>query len=472
MAFIISSSPHINSKETTSKIMFSVFFALIPAGIWGILKFGVYSAVVIFTSVLSCVLFEFISQRYIFKTKIRILDGSSILIGLLMAYCLPTSVKIWQIFIGSFFAIVLAKESFGGTGYNIFNPALIGMAVIRILFPADMVGVQVDGITQATPLGIMKWNVDMQLAGFTDLFIGNIQGSIGEVSKLLLILGAVYLFLKRIISWHIPAMYISTVFILSAIFKQNPISQILSGGLILGAFFMATDYVTSPIFARGKIIFGIGCGLLTFSLRKFGIFTESVGYSILIMNLSVPLLDGFNFKKDFMAMKINIKKYVYIFFLVSGILYIATNLFSFKKIHISKPPDKSIIFKEVLPMAADFIERENYTEGLDENKRIIGYILIIKTEGYSGQIDAIFGVDNKFKITGIKIISQNETPGVGSRIEEKDFLNQFTGKLTEECVIKEDGGKIDAVTSATISSRAITDAIREKMAIFLKHVKR
>ena len=214
MAFIISSSPHINSKETTSKIMFSVFFALIPAGIWGILKFGVYSAVVIFTSVLSCVLFEFISQRYIFKTKIRILDGSSILIGLLMAYCLPTSVKIWQIFIGSFFAIVLAKESFGGTGYNIFNPALIGMAVIRILFPADMVGVQVDGITQATPLGIMKWNVDMQLAGFTDLFIGNIQGSIGEVSKLLLILGAVYLFLKRIISWHIPAMYISTVFIL------------------------------------------------------------------------------------------------------------------------------------------------------------------------------------------------------------------------------------------------------------------
>jgi len=293
MKFTISPAPHIKSETTTKKIMLSVFLALIPSGIWGIYKFGVHSGYVILASVLSCVLFEFISQKYIFKTKVKITDGSAALTGLLMAYCLPPDIVLWQVCVGSFFAIFIAKECFGGIGFNIFNPALVGRAVLLSSFPTAMTKWQIDGITSATPLGILKEKLAEVLPTSANLFFGNIPGSIGEVSKVLLLLGALFLFWRKIISWHIPLTFVLTVAVLSIFFKQSPVLQILSGGVILGAFFMATDYVSSPLFPKGKIIFGVGCGILTVLIRNLGSYPEGVCYSILIMNILVPLIDKF-----------------------------------------------------------------------------------------------------------------------------------------------------------------------------------
>ncbi|MFH0947902.1 MAG: RnfABCDGE type electron transport complex subunit D [Elusimicrobiota bacterium] len=293
MKFTISPAPHIKSETTTTKIMLSVFLALIPSALWGVYKFGVHSGYVILTSILSCVLFEFISQKFIFRTKNKISDGSAALTGLLMAYCLPPDIALWQVCIGSFFAIFIAKECFGGIGFNIFNPALVGRAVLLSSFPTVMTTWQIDGITSATPLGILKEKLAEQLPSYTDLFFGNIPGSIGEVSKILLLLGAIYLFYRRIISWYVPITFVLTVAVLSILFKQSPVFQILSGGVILGAFFMVTDYATSPLFKRGKIIFGFGCGLLTVLIRNLGAYPEGVCYSILIMNILVPIIDKF-----------------------------------------------------------------------------------------------------------------------------------------------------------------------------------
>lgn len=303
MKFIISPAPHIKSQQTTKKIMLSVFLALMPSGIWGVYKFGVHSGYVILTAVLSCVFFEFVSQKYIFKTKVKVSDGSAALTGLLLAYCLPPDIALWQVCIGSFFAIFIAKECFGGIGFNIFNPALVGRAVLLSSFPTAMTKWQIDGVTSATPLGILKEKLAQQLPSHMDLFVGNIPGSIGEGAKILLLFGAIFLFYRRLISWHIPLTFVLTVIVLSVFFRQDPVFQVLSGGVILGAFFMATDYVTSPLFSKGKIIFGFGCGLLTVLIRNLGSYPEGVCYSILIMNILVPLIDKFTKPKIFGAKK-------------------------------------------------------------------------------------------------------------------------------------------------------------------------
>jgi len=307
MKLTISPAPHIKSCETTSSIMTAVIFALLPAGVWGVVKFGIHSLYVILVSVAGCVFFEYVSQKYIFKKKVnpaspemslrkggvKIGDRSAVLTGLLMAYCLAPDIPLWQVLVGSFFAIFIAKECFGGIGFNIFNPALVGRAVLLASFPTVMTTWQIDGITCATPLGILKEKLAVTMPSNIDLFLGNIPGSIGEISKLFLIIGAAYLFIRKIISWHIPLTYILTVLIVSIFFKQDPVFQILSGGVILGAFFMATDYVTSPLYFKGKIIFGFGCGLLTVLIRNLGSYPEGVCYAILIMNILSPLLDRY-----------------------------------------------------------------------------------------------------------------------------------------------------------------------------------
>ena len=295
MKLTFSPSPHLKSGETTSKIMFSVILALLPAGFWGVYKFGIQAAWVVVTAVVSCVAIEFITQKFIFKTEVRVHDGSAALTGLLMSLSLPPGLPLWEVIIGSFAAIFIVKECFGGLGFNIFNPALIGRGVLLASFPIDMTHKwQVDGITQATPLALVKEKITgAQLPSHQDLFFGNIPGSIGEVSKLLLLLGAIYLFSRRIISWQIPLTYLATVFVLSIPFGQDLLWPVLTGGLILGAFFMATDYVTSPMTNKGKIIFGFGCGLLTVLIRKFAAYPEGVCYAILMMNILVPLIDRF-----------------------------------------------------------------------------------------------------------------------------------------------------------------------------------
>jgi len=297
-------SPHIHSSETTTRIMWSVFIALLPAAIGSIYFFGPDALKVILVCILSCYIGEVVSHL-VFHRRLKPLDGSEAVTGLLLAFVLPPSIPLWMAGIGGFLAIFLVKELFGGIGFNIFNPALAARSILTVSFPLEMtqfvapLSYRVDTITTATPLGIMKEGLGGSLPSLWDMFIGNRAGCIGETSILLLIIGAIFLLWRRVITWHIPISYILTVAILTSLTGQNPLFHILAGGLVLGAFFMATDYVTSPITSKGKIIFGIGCGIITFLIRFKGSYPEGVAYSIIFMNMFVPLIDKYTLPKKF-----------------------------------------------------------------------------------------------------------------------------------------------------------------------------
>lgn len=308
----VSIAPHIYSKVSTKRIMWAVTLSLIPAGAAGAFIFGFCALYVIIASVLSAVVTEW-AILAVRKKEIEISDGSAVLTGLLLAYNLPPQVPLWIPVAGSFFAIAIGKQVFGGLGHNIFNPALVGRAFLMVSWPVYMTTWQnprwkVDAVTSATPLYLLKHNHAelLQNTTYLDLFLGNRGGCIGEVCIAALLIGAAYLLWKKYISWHIPLTYIGVVALLSwvfnglyGLFQGAALFFVLSGGLILGAFFMATDYVTSPLSARGKIIFGMACGLLTFIIRKFSGYPEGVSYAILIMNAFVPIIDKFTHPKWF-----------------------------------------------------------------------------------------------------------------------------------------------------------------------------
>jgi electron transport complex protein RnfD len=243
------------------------------------------------------------------KKEIRIYDGSAIVTGILFSFVLPPRIPLWIVALGGFLAIFLVKELFGGIGFNIFNPALTARAILLASYPVEMTkfinvfDYRIDAITSPTPLFIMKENINQPLPSLWQMFLGNHPGCIGETSTILLLLGAIFLLSKKVITWHIPVSYILTVTILSLIFKEKVFYQIMGGGLILGAFFMATDYVTSPITRKGKIIFGIGCGIITFLIRKAGGYPEGVCYSILFMNMLVPVINRYTVPKKFGSKK-------------------------------------------------------------------------------------------------------------------------------------------------------------------------
>ncbi|MCK4244386.1 MAG: RnfABCDGE type electron transport complex subunit D [Candidatus Omnitrophica bacterium] len=299
--FSLAISPHISSGETTAKIMWSVIIALLPASFAGIYLFGIHTFYIILTGVIAAIstegLFQFVTRR-----KIRIFDGSAVVTGMLLALILPPAVPLWIPALGSFFAIFLAKELFGGLGHNIFNPALAGRAILLASFPLMMTSwvSPFDAISCATPLAIVKDNlISTPLPSYFNLFVGTRAGCLGETSVLALLAGSIFLFLRRIISWQIPVTFIATVGLFSFCSGKDPLLQILSGGLILGAFFMATDYTTSPITKKGQIIFGLGCGAITSLIRFWGGYPEGVCYAILFMNCLVPLIDKHTLPKRF-----------------------------------------------------------------------------------------------------------------------------------------------------------------------------
>lgn len=300
---IVSPPPHLHKKgESVSRIMWTVTASLIPAGAAAVFIFGLNALGVIILGVISAVISEAVLQLFT-KNKVAILDGSAVLTGLLLAYNLPPNVPFWLPIAGSFFSIAIAKLAFGGLGQNIFNPALAGRVFLMASWPKYMTTftapMNYDAITQATPLAILKEGKLLEHISYWDLFLGKRGGCIGEVCILALLIGAAFLLFKGYISWHIPASYIFTVGIFTYIFGQKSLFSgdwlfhILSGGLILGAFFMATDYVTSPLTRKGHIIFGIGCGLLTAIIRLWGGYPEGVSYAILMMNAATPLIDRY-----------------------------------------------------------------------------------------------------------------------------------------------------------------------------------
>ncbi len=319
MTFTVSSSPHIRSKRTTQNIMADVIIALIPALLAGIVFFGIRALFMTLFSVFFCVLFEYIWQK-VCKKNITTGDLSAVVTGILLSFSLPVTAPFWIIILGAFFSIIIVKQFFGGIGCNFLNPALAGRAFLLASWPVIMTkyvspfttgfSVSADIVTSATPLAILKSGVYSYIPSLNNMFLGNIGGSIGETSALALIIGGIYLVVRKVISLRIPVSYIGTVAALSFIFGYNGLSQadsmlysILGGSLLLGAIFMATDYVTSPVTPKGQIVMGIGCGILTFFIRKLGAYPEGVTYAILLMNIATPLIDKYIQPKRFGSSK-------------------------------------------------------------------------------------------------------------------------------------------------------------------------
>lgn len=314
--YILSSSPHAHAKCSVSRIMLDVIIALIPATAAGIWLFGLPAVWLIATCISTCLVTESVC-RLAMKRDNSIGDLSAVLTGLLLALNLPPELPLWMAAVGSVFAITIAKQAFGGLGYNPFNPALAARAFMLISFTGAMTtwcypsghsavaaatgATPVDAVTCATPLALIKKGDVAQLSALRDLLFGNIGGCIGETCAIALLVGAAYLLVRRVITWHIPVSFLATMFIF-AMCKGGgvpPVFHLLSGGAILGACFMATDYVTSPITAKGKIAFGIGCGILTMCIRSGGGYPEGVSFAILIMNAVTPLINRFTQPKPF-----------------------------------------------------------------------------------------------------------------------------------------------------------------------------
>ncbi len=313
----ISSSPHVREKSSTKSIMWDVFLALMPAAIFGIYNFSIKAksinaVLLIIVCIATCVLTEYIWEKCM-KLPLTVSDGSAALTGLLLALNLSSTFPVWMAIIGSVFAILVVKQLFGGIGQNFMNPALGARCFLMVSFAGQMTSFTYDGVTGATPLAIIKTGkVPEGLAkpGLLDMFLGNIGGTIGETSALALLIGAAYLLCRKVITWKIPVTYIATFAIFFLIFGTNMagvdsmsgevlLQELCGGGLILGAFFMATDYVTSPITPTGQIVFGIILGLLTGIFRVFGASAEGVSYAIIISNLLVPLIERYTIPTPF-----------------------------------------------------------------------------------------------------------------------------------------------------------------------------
>ena len=319
--FIVSLSPHVHSGDSVRKNMYGVLIALIPAFIASLIFFGLGALIVTATSVAACVFFEWAIVKFLMKKDTcTVCDGSAIITGVLLAFNLPSNLPIWIIIIGALFAIGVGKMSFGGLGNNPFNPALLGRVFLLLSFPVQMTTWPVigqltsytDATTAATPLGLLSKAIGgdttalQQMPEVWQLFVGSNGGCIGEVSVIALLIGLVYMLWKKIISWHIPISIIVTVFVFGYIMHwadpvkyANGFIQLFTGGLMLGAIFMATDYATSPMSHKGMLIYGVCIGLLTVIIRLFGAYPEGMSFAILIMNAFTPLINNYCKPKRF-----------------------------------------------------------------------------------------------------------------------------------------------------------------------------
>lgn len=318
---IVSLSPHVHGGDSVQRNMYGVCVALIPTLLASLIFFGLGAAIVLATSVLSCVFFEWAISRFLLhKEQLTITDGSAVLTGLLLGFNLPSNLPVWIIIIGALVAIGVGKMTFGGLGCNPFNPALVGRVFLLISFPVQMttwplpgqLTSYLDAQTGATPLAVMKEAVKTgdtsvleKLPNAFDMLLGQMGGSLGEVSALAILIGLVYMLMRKIITWHIPVSILFTVLVLSGLLHlynpayADPVNTLLSGGLLLGACFMATDYVTSPMTPRGQIIYGIGIGAITVIIRTFGAYPEGMSFAILIMNAFTPLINTYNKPKRY-----------------------------------------------------------------------------------------------------------------------------------------------------------------------------
>lgn len=292
----VTGSPHVSASRSTRRVMIDVILALLPALVVGIWIFGLRSALVVAVTIAACVLTEYTCARFMFRRRDCLGDCTAIVTGLLLGMTLPSSLPLPMAFAGGVFAIGIGKMAFGGTGQNIFNPALVGRVFLLISFPVEMttwpMPMSPDGLTGATVLSAMKESgVDAASIDIAQMALGNMGGSLGEVGAIALITGGLYLLLRRVIRFIIPVAIIASIAIADIVTGNNLALELLSGGLLLGAIFMATDYVTSPMTAKGMAIYGIAIGLITFVIRHYGSYPEGISFAILIMNGCTPLIN-------------------------------------------------------------------------------------------------------------------------------------------------------------------------------------
>lgn len=313
---IVSPSPHVQSSQSTASIMRDVVIALIPALVVSVVVFGLNVLFVTALSVASCVLFEYLIQKFVVKGACTICNWSAVVTGVLLAFNLPATIPWWIVVIGAFVAIAVAKMTFGGLGKNPFNPALVGRVFLLIAYPVQMTtfpaveNPALDALSGATPLAAVKFGADAGIVPVENLLLGMMPGSLGEVAAFALLAGFVYLLVRKVISWHIPVTVLGTMAVFAfvvaltrggdaALMWQFPLFHILAGGAMLGAIFMATDYATSPMTVKGQVIFAVGIGVITMCIRLWGAYPEGMSFAILIMNACVPLINKYVKPKRF-----------------------------------------------------------------------------------------------------------------------------------------------------------------------------
>lgn len=474
---IVSPSPHIRSGNSTQKIMLDVIIALVPAMIASVVIFGPRAALITAVCVGSCVLLEYLC-RLIMKREQTISDLSAVVTGILLAMNLPVTIPLWVAIFGCFIAIVVAKQLFGGIGQNFANPAIAARVILLASFsgymtaytvPFDHAGV--DAVLGATPLAQLASGGEVPT--LLQMFLGDKGGCIGEVSCAALLLGGIYLVIRKVIHPITPLVFIGTVFLGSFLLGQDPLYQILSGGLFIGAIFMATDYATSPVTRSGKAIFAFGCGLITILIRFYGGYPEGVSFAILLMNILTPQIDKFTRKIPLGAKlenpkKLKIKRVV---LSVIGILLAAgvlvwTGLTLFKGEGYSKAELQEYA-SAALP-EADTLKPVKVSS--DDEQLLFAYkaengagaALVVTAQGYNKKepITMMVGFNPDGVIQGVKIIDQHETEGIGTNVvADEAFLSQFVGKTAGDL-------SIDVVAGATFTSEGILSGCQKAAELY------
>lgn len=506
----ISSSPHVRDRKlTTGKVMLDVILSLMPVTIVGVIRYGFHAFLVILLSVLSAVASEYIFDR-ITKRPNTITDGSAVVTGLLLALCLPPKAPLYLPILGSVFAILVVKCFFGGLGKNFLNPALTARCFLLISFGTAMTNYSVDSVSSATPLAAFGAGESVNVL---NVFLGASTGVIGS-SALALLLGGLFLLATGGITWEIPVSCIAVFTLFMGLFGEGGFApsylalQICGGGLLMGAFFMATDPVTSPVTSRGHLVYGALVGLLGGLFRVFGSSTDSFSYAIIISNMLVPFIDkipipkplGYNNgeykEREFPKAAVNLT----VITLVAGLALSGIYAMTKSKIEEQELADTLASYQEVCPDAVSFefdddldaaveaLGDDVYDEsfgrtyvntavvGYDADGEVVGYVLsVTSSDGYDGDITLSVGLTTDGTVIKLAFTTLTETAGMGMRVDEDSFKSQFEGVSTDAFVLNKSGdstedNEIDTISGASTSSGAVVNAVNTALAFFAEYI--
>lgn len=508
----VSASPHVRDKSSTRGIMLDVCIAMLPATAFGVYQFGIHAAFVIIATVLACVLSEYVYERAL-KKPVTIGDCSAIVTGLILALNMPGGIPIWMPVVGGIFAIIVVKQVYGGIGQNWMNPALAARCFMLISFAGKMTdftcsSLNFDSATTATPLAALKTGdlFNSYQFSLTDMFMGTVPGTIGEVSVIALLIGAAYMVIRKVISLRIPLIYMLTVAIFVFVFGEHDINYVLAhlfgGGLLFGAFFMATDYTSSPITPMGQVVFAISIGILTSLFRLFGGSAEGVSYAIIIGNMLVPLIEkytlpvAFGMKKSKTAVNKSGKGSAlsFAYFKPAVVLFAVTLIAGLGLGYVSDITKEPILQsklkaeaeanKKVFENADSFnnidlsdsdlagladagygkVRVDKAFEALDSSGNVLGYVVsTTSSDGFGGDVSISVGITNEKTVNGIAYLLLAETPGLGMKAADEEFYSQFNNKPAGQFEVTKIGAKsdneINALSGATITSKAVTNAV-------------